>query len=64
MVILVNCIQGLHYLILSFKNCNFDLSCTSSLRLLVEAELAFDLRGLSQEQELQSCGLLDEVGSY
>lgn len=31
--------------------------------LLVEAELACDLRGLSQAEELQSCGVLDEMGS-
>lgn len=57
MGILGNCMQGLHYLSLRFKNCNL------SLRLLVKAELAFGLRGLSQEEELQTCRLLDEVRS-
>lgn len=64
MGILANRIQGLHYLILSFKNCKFDLSCyVWSLRLLMKAELAFGLRVLSEE-ELQSCGLLDKVGTH
>lgn len=30
----------------------------------MKAELAFGLRALSEEEELQSCGLLDKVGTH